>query len=67
MDPFIHTFISIGALALSFYTGRFLLREAVVKYLLESLEQDGFIRIDNEELVPISEIIREELQKKKEE
>ena len=65
MDTTLHTIIAVACLASAFYIGRHIrnqdLIEHVTSRLLESLEEDGFIKIiidkdGDKTIVPISEI-----------
>ena len=66
MDVYTHTIIATGAIAVAYSLGRYVqnstLHEKVVGWVLDKLEEDGFIqtRLDNsgdKELIKISEII----------
>ena len=65
MDTTLHTIIAVTCLASAFYIGRYIrnqdLIEHVTSRLLESLEEDGFIKIiidkdGDKTIIPISEI-----------
>ena len=66
MDVYTHTIIATSAIAVAYSLGRYVqnstLHEKVVGWVLDKLEEDGFIqtRLDNsgdKELIKISEII----------
>jgi|TARA_B100001094_G_C17970481_1_gene690040 DNA-binding PadR family transcriptional regulator len=66
MDAFTHTILAMGSIIISYSIGRYIqnntLHEKVVGWVLDKLEEDGFIqtRLDNsgdKELIKISEII----------
>ena len=66
MDAFTHTILAMGAIIISYSIGRYIQNntqhEKVVGWVLDKLEEDGFIqtRLDNsgdKELIKISEII----------
>ena len=66
MDAFTHTILAMGAIIISYSIGRYIqnntLHEKVVGWVLDKLEEDGFIqtKLDadgDKELIKISEII----------
>jgi|TARA_R110002167_G_scaffold332144_1_gene538982 DNA-binding PadR family transcriptional regulator len=66
MDAFTHTILAMGSIIISYAVGRYIqndtIHERVVGWILDKLEEDGFIqtRLDNsgdKELIKISEII----------
>ena len=72
MEVITHTIFAAACMAATYFWGRYLSKdeilEGVVGVMLERLEKDGFIRtVEGEdgdmELVPISEIIKENRQK----
>ena len=69
MDSLIHTLLATGCIAAAFYAGRYFtvqsLSEEMVTFVMKKLESGGYIKTtvksDGEiELIPISEIIRED-------
>ena len=69
MDAFTHTFLATGCIAAAFYAGRYFtvqsLSEEMVGFIMEKLEEGGFIKttVDADgdvELIPIAEIIKED-------
>ena len=77
MDVFTHTIIAVGSLAGFFFLGEYFGKKKgiedaafdVVDYTLDMLERDGLIRVKTingeKEIVPISEIISDELRNAK--
>jgi DNA-binding PadR family transcriptional regulator len=66
MDMYTHTIIAVGAIAAAYSLGRYIqndtLHEKVVGWVLDKLEEDGFIQTKTDaggekELIKISEII----------
>jgi len=66
MDAFTHTILAMGSIIISYSIGRYIqnntLHEKVVGWVLDKLEEDGFIqtKLDadgDKELIKISEII----------
>ena len=69
MDSLLHTLLATGCIAAAFYAGRYFtvqsLSEEMVTFTMAKLENDGFIKttVDSDgeiELIPISQIIRED-------
>tara|TARA_B100001564_G_scaffold301655_1_gene269073 strand:- start:62 stop:289 length:228 start_codon:yes stop_codon:yes gene_type:complete len=69
MDSLIHTLLATGCIAAAFYAGRYFtihsLSEDMVNFVMKNLEKGGYIKtaVDSDgeiELIPISEIIRED-------
>jgi len=69
MDSLTHTLLATGCIAAAFYAGRYFtvqsLSEEMVTFVMKSLEKGGYIKtaVDSDgeiELIPISEIIRED-------
>ncbi len=69
MDSLIHTLLATGCIAAAFYAGRYFtihsLSEEMVAFVMKRLESGGYIKttVDSDgeiELIPISEIIRED-------
>jgi len=69
MDSLIHTLLATGCIAAAFYAGRYFtvqsLSEEMVAFVMKKLESGGYIKttVDSDgeiELIPISEIIRED-------
>ena len=69
MDSLIHTLLATGCIAVAFYAGRYFtvqsLSEEMVAFIMKKLESGGYIKTavksDGEiELIPISQIIRED-------
>ena len=69
MDSLIHTLLATGCIAVAFYAGRYFtvqsLSEEMVAFVMKKLESGGYIKttVDSDgeiELIPISEIIRED-------
>ena len=69
MDSLIHTLLATGCIAVAFYAGRYFtvqsLSEEMVAFVMKKLENGGYIKTtvksDGEiELIPISQIIRED-------
>ena len=69
MDSLIHTLLATGCIAAAFYAGRYFtvqsLSEEMVAFIMKKLESGGYIKttVDSDgeiELIPISEIIRED-------
>ena len=69
MDSLIHTLLATGCIAAAFYAGRYFtvqsLSEEMVTFVMKKLESGGYIKttVDSDgeiELIPISEIIRED-------
>jgi len=69
MDSLIHTLLATGCIAVAFYAGRYFtvqsLSEDMVAFIMKKLESGGYIKttVDSDgeiELIPISEIIRED-------
>ena len=69
MDMLLHTFLATGCIAAAFYAGRYFtihsLSEEMVTFVMKRLESGGYIKttVDSDgevELIPISEIIRED-------
>ena len=69
MDSLIHTLLATGCIAVAFYAGRYFtvqsLSEDMVAFIMKNLEKGGYIKtaVDSDgevELIPISEIIRED-------
>ena len=69
MDSLIHTLLATGCIAAAFYAGRYFtvqsLSEDMVAFVMKKLESGGYIKttVDSDgeiELIPISEIIRED-------
>jgi len=69
MDSLIHTLLATGCIAVAFYAGRYFtvqsLSEEMVAFIMKKLESGGYIKttVDSDgeiELIPISEIIRED-------
>ena len=65
MDPYWHTLLAVGCIAIAFYCGKYYTKiqilEEIVDNTLDTLEEEGFIRarLNSEgvrELIPISEI-----------
>ena len=69
MDTLTHTLLATGCIAAAFYAGRYFtihsLTEEMVTFVMKRLESGGYIKttVDSDgevELIPISEIIRED-------
>mgnify|MGYP001243613222 FL=1 len=69
MDTLTHTLLATGCIAAAFYAGRYFtihsLSEEMVTFVMKRLESGGYIKttVDSDgevELIPISEIIRED-------
>ena len=69
MDSLLHTLLATGCIAAAFYAGRYFtihsLSEEMVTFVMKRLESGGYIKttVDSDgevELIPISEIIRED-------
>ena len=69
MDSLLHTLLATGCIAVAFYAGRYFtvqsLSEEMTSFIMEKLEEGGFIKttIDADgdvELIPIAEIIRDD-------
>ena len=69
MDSLIHTLLATGCIAAAFYAGRYFtvqsMSEDMTDFIMMKLEEGGFIKttVDSDgeiELIPISEIIRED-------
>ena len=69
MDSLLHTLLATGCIAAAFYAGRYFtaqsLSEEMTSFIMEKLEEGGFIKtaIDADgdvELIPIAEIIRDD-------
>jgi uncharacterized membrane protein len=70
MDMYTHTIIAMGVIIVSYVIGRYIqndtLHQKVVSWILDKLEEDGFIqtKIDKDgekELIKISEIVEKHI------
>ena len=74
MDVYLHTALSIGAIAAAYYAGTYFAKpevEDIVGSMLDTLESEGFVATSldkdgDKELVPISELIAKAVKESKE-